>query len=161
MSPWGWTPARNLGIWRHGAMWYKPFTMIAPWFTIIVLLIEIWLISQTMTSARGVLFELPECVPMGDADGAPLVALVIPMGRDTLIFFDDARYSLDDVASADAFAVHLAERVEKIDQRTLLVLADRRVAAGSLSNIAALARASGVSKLMLASKNSQEHSQDN
>ena len=154
MSAWGWTPERTQGIWRHGAAWARPFVAASPWITLVVLLLMFYIVSGTMTAARGTLFDLPdEGLSEGEATG--LVALAMHRTHETLVFFDDARYVFDDVASVRAFGEHLAERVSKRHSKTLLVLADRRVACGDLMRLAATAKRGGVEKVLFAEKRSE------
>ena len=151
MSAWGWTPERSLGIWRHGAAWSRPFVAAAPWITLVMLLLMLYFVSGTLTAARGTLFDLPdEGLSEGEATG--LVALALPRAHETLVFFDDARYVFEDAASVRAFGEHLAETVSKRPTKTLLVLADRRVACGDLMRLAAVAKRGGVEKVLFAEK---------
>ena len=152
MSPWKWSPERTQGIWRHGPAWIKPFAAAVPWLTVILLLLMLHMVSGTFVSERGMLFDLPESSGLDEGDSASFVALVMPMPHETLVFFDDARYTMGDETSASAFAAHLEDRVSKSDRKTLLVLADRRVATGELMKIAAMARRSGVGSILFAEK---------
>lgn len=151
MSTWGWSPEKSQGIWRHGAVWLKPVIAMSPWLTVVLLLLMLHLVGGTFTGARGVLFDLPSgSLPEGEATG--LVALVMPTEHETLVFFDDARYLLGDGASSAALGDHLAECVRRSGDRTLLVLADRRVAGGELMKFAGIARHGGVEKVLFAEK---------
>lgn len=151
MSPWGWTPERTLGIWRYGAIWLRPFAAAVPWLTLLVLLLMLNVVSNTMTAAKGTLFELPEA-GLAEGETTGLVALAIPHAHETLVFFDDSRYVLDDASSARALAEHLAERVARSESKTLLVLADRRVHGGDLMDIATVAKRGGAAKVLFAQK---------
>ena len=151
MSPWGWTPERTSGIWRHGAGWLRPFSAAVPWITVLLLLLMLHFASNTLTSAKGTLFDLPDAgLAEGEATG--LVALAIPHAHETLVFFDDSRYVLDDAASMRAFGEHLSERVSLSESKTLLVLADRRIRGGDLMNLAAVAKKGGAAKILFAQK---------
>ena len=57
----------------------------------------------------------------------------------------------DDV-SASTFGDHLADRAAKTDRKTLLVLADRRVAIGEIMKISGIAKRSGVTRVLFAEK---------
>lgn len=151
MNPWKWTPERTQGIWKYGPAWLKPAAAAVPWITVGLLLLMLHMVGGSLTAAEGVLFDLPDS---GAADFAntSLVALVMPMPRETLVFFDDARYSVGDDLSFSAFGDHLADRAGKSERRTLLVLADRRVAGGDLMKIASIARRSGIEKVLFAEK---------
>lgn len=151
MSPWGWSPERSQGIWRYGAVWLKPLVSAAPWLTVLILLVMLYLVGGTFTSAKGVLFDLPDGrLAEGEATG--LVALVMPTDHETLVFFDDSRYLLGDDGSVASFREHLADSVRLTGDKTLLVLADRRVSGGDLMRFAGIAKAGGIDKVLFAEK---------
>lgn len=151
MSPWGWSPERTQGIWRYGAPWMRPFAAAVPWLTIGLLLLLMHFVGGTFTSAKGVLFDLPEA-GLAEGEATELVALVMPMPHETLVFFDDSRYVLGDASSAAALREHLSERLGRTANRTMLVLADRRVSGGELMKFATIARKGGVSKVLFAER---------
>lgn len=150
MSSWGWRPERTDGIWRHGAPGLRPFVAIAPWATLALLLVLFWLISGTLVTAKGLLFDLP--IQEGLADGAVTgpVALIVPAKHETFVFFDDSRYVLGEPGSAAALGTHLSEIAAAADQKTLLALADRRVSCGDLLRFTELARQNGIHKVLFA-----------
>ena len=151
MSQWGWTPARNLGIWRYGAGWSRPIAAAIPYLTVCLLLIMMHMVGGTMTSCRGVLFDLPEGV-QSDGEASELVALVMPVQHETMIVFDDARYLLGDAASLRSFVEDLSGSAERRAGKSLLILADRRVSTGHLMEVVSAAKRSGVDKVLLAGK---------
>ena len=151
MSQWGWTPARNLGIWRYGAGWSRPIAAAIPYLTVCLLLIMMHMVGGTMTSYRGVLFDLPDGV-LSDGEASELVALVMPVQHETMIVFDDARYLLGDAASMRSFGEDLSGSVERRTGKSLLILADRRVSTGHLMEVVSAAKRSGVDKVLLAGK---------
>ena len=152
MSSWGWMPERTQGIWRHGALYLKPVAAAAPFISVLILALQFYFVGGTFTSAKGVLFDLPVS-GVAEGEKAELVALMMVMPKETLVFFDDSRYVFGDDSSVRAFGEHLAERVGKTDNKTLLVLADRRVSGGELMKFAAVARQHGVQKVLFAEKN--------
>ena len=151
MSQWGWTPARNLGIWRYGAGWNRPIAAAIPCLTVCLLLIMMHMVGGTMTSGRGILFDLPDGV-QSDGEASELVALVMPVQHETMIVFDDARYLLGDAASMRSFREDLLGSVERRAGKSLLILADKRVATGHLMEVVSAAKRCGVSKVLLAGK---------
>ena len=151
MSQWGWTPARNLGIWRYGAGWSRPIAAAIPYLTVCLLLIMMHMVGGTMTSCRGVLFDLPDGAQT-DGEVSELVALVMPVQHETMIVFDDARYLLGDAASMRSFGEDLSGSVERRTGKSLLILADRRVSTGHLMEVVLAAKRSGVGKVLLAGK---------
>lgn len=155
MSAWWWSPERSQGIWRHGAVWMRPVVAAAPWLTVILLLLMLFAVGGTFTSSKGVLFDLPEgALDEGEATG--LVALIMPTDHETLVFFDDARYLLGDATSTKALGDHLAESVRRSGDKTLLVLADRRVAGGELMKFSGIARRGGAEKVLFAEKSAEK-----
>ena len=151
-TPWGWKPERTLGIWRHGAAWTRPITAAMPFLTVMLLMLMLHYVGGTLTSAKGVLFDLP-APGLAEGEATGLVALVLPMPHETLVFFDDSRYLMGDEASVRALAENIALRAEKSSTKTLLVLADRRVAGGELMRLATVARRNGMNRILLAEKN--------
>lgn len=152
MIDWGWRPERTIGIWRYGAGWLRPLVAAAPYVTVGLLLLMLYMVGGTMTGAKGMLFDLP-AGGVDDGEQTRLVALVMPMRHETMVFFDDSRYVLGDAASVRALGENLAESVGRSETKTLLVLADRRVSGGDLMEFAALAKRSGVNRILFAAKN--------
>ena len=156
-SEWKWRPPRSEGIWRHGAAWAKPLVAAAPWVTLALLLAMFALIGGRLTAAPGVVFDLPDPVS-GQATVPGMAALVLPSSHgegdahETLVFFDDARYTLSDDLSASALREQFAQRARDDAQGTLLLLADRRVSAGEIMKIVGFARESGVKQVQIAEK---------
>lgn len=151
MSSWKWEPERTQGIWRHGARWTRPFAAAVPWITIGLLLLQFQMVAGTFTREKGVLFDLPETA-LAEGETTDFVALVMPMPHETLVFFDDSRYVLGDSASVSALEEHLSTRIGRSGSKTMLVLADRRVAGGELMKFAAIARRGGVSRVLFAER---------
>lgn len=133
----------------------RSFSSAVPWITVGMLLLMMHLISGTLTSAQGVVFDLPGC-SSSDGETTDLVALVMPTERETLVFFDDARYIVGDDASMTVFGRHLSERAELVKHRTLLVMTDRRVPGGELMRLAEVARQSGLDKVLFAEKRRED-----
>ena len=150
---WGWQPKRAQGIWRHGAEWMRPFVSAVPYVTVGLLLLMFHVIGGTLTLTKGILFDLP-ANGIGEGEVTDMVAMVMPMRHETILFFDDSRYILNDVASVRAFGEHLAERTGN-SNKTLLVLADSRVAGGDLMKLAGIARSNGVAKILFAEKRAE------
>ena len=155
MSQWGWAPARNLGIWRYGAGWSRPIAAAIPGLTVCLLLIMMHMVGGTMTSFRGVLFDLPDGA-QPDGEVSELVALVMPVQHETMIVFDDARYLLGDAASMRSFGEDLSDSFERSAGKSLLIMADRRVSTGHLMEIVSAAKRSGVGKVLLAGKQEED-----
>lgn len=153
-AAWGWRPVRPEGIWKHGCRWARPLTVAAPWIALALLLVEFAFIERRLVAAPGLVLSLPAPV-CGEAATPGLAAIVVPVlregaaGRETLVFFDDARYPLSDGAAVEAFRERLAARAQADASGTLLLLADGRVASGDLMRLMGIAREAGVSKVQV------------
>ena len=154
-SVWGWMPELPEGMWRHVPAWLRPFFAAVPWITAGALLLMLHMVGGTLTRAEGVLFDLPSG-DLSDGEATPLVALVLPLQNEACVFFDDARYSLDDAASAAALGEHLAERAAKVEAKSLLVLSDRRITCDSISKVASVARRNGLERILFANKSDKQ-----
>ena len=114
-----------------------------------LLLVEFSLIEGRLVARPGLVFNLPATVS-GDSAIPGLAAIVVPEtrqdgpGRETLVFFDDARYSLSDGDSVKALSERLAVRVQSDASGTLLLLTDARVSTGDMMRLAGIARDAGV-----------------
>lgn len=154
-SSWNWTAPRTVGISDFGPRWLRSLVYALPWITVLLLLLMLYIVSGTLTSAKGVIFELPEGDQL-EGSSSPLVALVVPSAHETLVFFDDARYSLGDRESVAALGEHFSSRIAKVEDRTLVVMVDRRVTGGELARLASVARTGGIRRLLLANKQEEE-----
>ena len=143
-----------MGIWRHGAGWLRPFVAAAPYVTVGLLLLMLYMVGGTLTAEKGLLFDLPEG-EAGEGAQTDLVALVMPLRRETVVFFDDSRYVLGDATSLRSFGEQLADRIAGRESMALLVLADRRVSGGEIMELAAVARQSGAARVLLAVKRTE------
>lgn len=131
----------------------KPFCAAVPWITLGVLLFQMFLVSGTYSLSNGTLFDLPDG-DMAEGVATRLVALVMPAKGETLVFFDDTRYVLDDAPSSESLCAQLAERSGRTGEKVLLALADRRVPGGELMRLASIARKAGIEKILFAEKKS-------
>ena len=156
-SEWNWLPPPDEGIWRYGAAWMRPFAASAPWLTLALLLGLAALAGNSFVVAPGVLMDLP-ATSFGEGETTSLAALVLPLaresggGEETFVFFDDARFTLSDPASAAALRRNLQERAASDRSGVLLLLADRRVPSGDMMTLVELARKAGVRRVELAER---------
>lgn len=129
----------------------KTLSIISAWLSTIILFGMMWIVSGRFSIAQGQLFDLPA---YGNEDGVitDLVAIVFPSERETLVFFDDSRYSLSEEESLGKLSAHLCESVAKTPHRSLLVLSDKRVTTDEIMRLVSVAKKSGVTKLLLAER---------
>ena len=149
---WGWGKRAKSRRFDDG--WVRPFSAAVPWITLGVLLLMLNLVAGTFTRAEGVLFDLPSA-GIGEGARTKLVALVLSVPHDTLVFFDDARYVLGDDQSAAALADALSEISSRLGEKSILALADRRVPCGDMMKFAGIARRSGLENVLFAEKSGE------
>lgn len=150
-SPWGWNVRKVAQEGRSKSDWMAPFVAAAPWVTLLILLLMLYLMGGVLTISRGTLFDLPVS-SASDSARTDLAMLVMPTAHDTLVFFDDARYVLSDPQSMHAFSTQLEEIAARKNERSILVMADRRVACGDLMTVADIVRAAGIGRVLFAGK---------
>lgn len=153
-SHWGWRPRQSEGIWRHGCAWTKPFFAAVPWVTLALLLGLFAFIGDRLPQVPGLMCDLPARVA-GQTEATGLAALVLPSADakgESLVFFDDARYSLSDKISVDTLKDRLSVRAGAEPSRTFLLLADRRVPTGDIMRLVDLARGSGLMRVQIAER---------
>ena len=132
--------------------WTRHLVVAAPWLTVVLLVVMFAMLDKALTVSPGVAFELPGPTDATTGGRPDLVALAMPAAGGTFLFFDDARYSLDDPASVAVFRSQLSERLPRTERRSLLVLADRNVTAANLMKIADAARKAGAGEVLFAEK---------
>lgn len=134
--------------------WFRYLVQIAPWLTLVLVMVMMSLLYGTLAPAPAVSMELPVS-DIADTAQTGLVALLMPGGAQsegTLVFFDDARYVLSDPASVEEFSNRLDERVSETRCGTLTLLSDRRVPSGDLMRVMSIAKGARIVNVQLAEK---------
>ena len=139
------------------AAWFRYLVQMAPWLTVLLIAAFFLILQSVMAPVPSPLFDLPEA---GAADSVKpgLVALLIPGDIEgaetdgTLVYFDDARYVLSDPVSLEELSNRLGERAVETKSGVLTLLSDRRVPAGDVMKVMALAKARRLLHVQLAEK---------
>ncbi len=150
MTSWGWKRERTTCSGRLPVA-LRALSMVVPWLTAGLLFVMFMMIGGTFTTETGALFALPEST-VTDADESAAVALLLPTAQGTLVFFDDTRYILEDDAQMESFSTQLSERLNAVENATLLALADVRIRHGIILRFAEIARRSGARRILFAEK---------
>ena len=118
--------------------------------TVILLTLMMYILSGTLTRSEGTRFELPT----GGTEGVntELVALLIMHGHETLAFFDDARYVIDEKTQLKEFENQLKERSRQKSESVLLVMADKKVPTGALIAFTEAAKRAGMKEVLVANR---------
>ena len=146
---------KHRNIYHFGGTWARVLLSPVPWIGVLFVFLLLLLTHRRLAIAPGVPFDLP---PAKTVEGAqsPRTALMIPVandapgGEETLVFFDDDRFSLLDPEQVDA----LAERLRTAGEtgETLLLMADKRIPHGDVMRFVTLARAAGIPKIDIGTK---------
>lgn len=133
----------------------QSFLQIVPWVNFGVVMLLFLALSQRLTLSPGVMFDLPRAAFREGLHSGPSIVMISAQraqGAETLVFFDDVRYRLDEAASAEVLRAELARAALRPAGRQLLLLADRRVPHGDVVTLVNLARAVGVQRVNVAVK---------
>lgn len=149
---WGWSEKRKIAR-RPGGDWLRPLSKAAPWLTVGVAVMTMALLSGTFSGAKGILFELPRA-DGGETVSPGAVALVMRTSGETLVFYDDARYVLNDPSSLASFVEQLKRGLSSSRSKTeeLLALADKSVSCEELFKFAEAAKKGGAKKVLFATR---------
>lgn len=144
-------------VYRFGGNWANAMLTLVPWLNALVIAVVVYMVNNRMVVSPGVMFDLPK-VSLKEGVHTELTALMISVSRDlsngdeTLIFFDDERYSVRDDEQMGALVERLRSRAAACAHRDLLLLADKRVPHGDVMRFVNVARDAGVQRVNVAEK---------
>jgi biopolymer transport protein ExbD len=148
---------RHRNVYRFGGVWARTLLAAVPWLNAAVLAVLLLAVHGQLAVAPGVVFDLPRA-PLREGVRQGLTALMIevardaPGGEETLIFFDDDRYSAQDGEQMVMLSERLKNRMALGRSRELLLLADKRVPHGDVIRFVNVAREAGVLRVNVAEK---------
>lgn len=144
-------------VYRFGGTWARTLLAAIPWINALLLALLLYIAHGQLTVAPGVMFDLPSG-PLSEGTRTELTALMLPISRDvagddeTMVFFDDDRYIMTESTQIELLTERIGARVRQRAERTLLLLADRRVAHGEVLRFVRIAREAGVQRVNVAEK---------
>ena len=146
---------KHRNIYHFGGSWARVLLAPVPWIGVLFVFLLLLFAHRRLSIAPGVPFDLPAGQTLAGGQ-SPRAELMIPVandapgGEETLVFFDDDRFSLLDPEQVDA----LSERLRAAGKTGggLLLMADKRIPHGDVMRFVALARASGISKIDVGTK---------
>jgi biopolymer transport protein ExbD len=148
---------RHRSVYRFGGALTQAVLAAVPWLDAIIVVVLLLAVNQRIVISPGVIFDLPKGA-FSEGAHAGLTALMIsvardsPGGEETLVFFDDDRYSIQDVDQMSVLAERVRNRASLGARSELLLLADKRVPHGDVMRFVNLARESGVQRVNVAEK---------
>ena len=124
--------------------------------TILVLTVMMYMLSGTLTCSESVRFNLPAAdAGRSSNQNTDLVAMMMAHGHETLAFFDDARYIVEDKSQMAEFVAELKRKPLEKNAYALLILADKQVPTGALITFSEAAKRAGVKEVQIATRNEQ------
>ncbi len=148
---------RHRTVYRFGGAWARSLLASVPWLNAVILVVVLLAVHGRLAITPGVAFDLPRA-PLREGTRVGLTALMIqvardvPGGEETLIFFDDDRYSAQDAEQMALLAERVRDRMALSTRRELLLLADKRVPHGEVVRFVHVAREAGVQRVHVAEK---------
>jgi biopolymer transport protein ExbD len=126
-----------------------------PWINLVLLVLLMLVLNERILLRPGTVFELPPA-PFHEGLRYGLTAVMIPVARtngmETLVFFDDDRFTLDAPARREQLAGRIRARAALEPRREILLLADRRIPHGDVMAVVNLAREAGISRVNVSTK---------
>lgn len=148
---------RHRSVYRFGGPWARSLLSAIPWINAVILVALLLAVHGSLVISPGMVFDLPRA-PLREGVYQGVTALMIqvdrdtPGGSETLIFFDDDRYSTQDEDQMAVLSERLRNRVAVGTRRELLLLADKRVPHGEVMRFVNAAREAGVQRVNVAEK---------
>ena len=148
---------RHRTVYRFGGVWARTLLAAVPWVNAVILVVLLLAVHGKLAITPGMAFDLPPA-PLREGMRHDLTALMIevsrdaPGGEETLIFFDDDRFSARDEDQMAMLSERLKDRMVARRGRELLLLADKRVPHGDVVRFVNLAREAGMTRVNVAEK---------
>lgn len=152
------TMSRCREIYRFGGPWARAALAAVPWVNVLVLVGLLFMVHGRLVMTPGMMFDLPSAPLREGMLSGRLTALMISVDREnaggdeTLIFFDDDRYSAQDADQLAVLSERLRSRLSLQSHFELLLLADKRVPHGDVIRFVNVAREAGVQRVCVAEK---------
>ena len=142
---------------RFGNRWFQSFSGGIPWIDSIIIVVLLLAVNHRLTIVPGIVFDLPSAPLRGGTHNA-LIAVMVPVGQDvsrgreTLIFFDDERFSMNDEELLLRLSEKVRNRIQASSNHDLLLLADKNVPHGDVIRFVNIVREAGVRRVNVGEK---------
>jgi biopolymer transport protein ExbD len=142
---------------RFSKTWFRNFRGI-PWIDALIIMVLLLYVNNRLTIIPGMVFELPQAPLRGGTQGAVLTAVMIPVvqdvssGSETLVFFDDERFSMEDEEFDLRLSGKVRARVQASATHDMLLLADKNIPHGDVMRFVNIAREAGINRVNVGEK---------
>lgn len=127
---------------------------LVPWLNLILILALFLMISKKITIAPGILFNLPSSpISEGAIVSSPSIVLLKPMpDSESIAFFDDIRFRLDDAEEMNNLLSLIRSKQEKTPSSQLTLFAATDVTHGEITTLTAILKKAGIASVNVAIK---------
>lgn len=152
---WSMEIKQHRSLYRFGGLWIQSLLIAVPWINALILFGLLSVVHGRMTVTPGVVVDLPQ-TSLREGMSNALTVLMISVSRETqigdetLVFFDDERYVVQDDDQMALFEERIKARTDM--RKDLLLLADRRVPHGDVIRFVNRARQAGIQRINIAEK---------
>ena len=142
---------------RFGGALMRTLTTVAPWLSVIIIVAVLFVAHSRIAVTPGVVFDLPPA-PFLEGTQAGLTVLMFSVsretqaGEETLVFFDDERYLIQDEEQIARLANRISASISIERHDDVLLLADKRVPHGDVMQFVNIARKAGAKRINVAEK---------
>jgi len=144
-------------VYRFGGVWAQAMLIAVPWLNAIILVVALLAANNRIAITAGVVFELPTApLQEGSQDGLTVLMFSVShetqAGEETLVFFDDERYLIQDEEQSARLVNRISGSLSIERQQDVLLLADKRVPHGDVMQFVNIARKAGAKRINVAEK---------
>jgi len=142
---------------RFGNRWFQNFSGGIPWIDSVIIIVLLLAVNHRLTIVPGMVFDLPAAPLRGGTHNA-LNAVMVPVvqdvsrGSETLIFFDDERFSMNDEELLLRLSEKVRNRIQASSNHDLLLLADKNIPHGDVIRFVNIVREAGVRRVNVGEK---------
>jgi len=135
---------------RFNKKWFRTFRGTA-WIDAIIIVVLLLFVNNRLTITPGMVFDLPTAPLRGGTQATALTAVMIPVVHDvsveTLLFFDDERFSMNDETLEQRLAAKIRGRIQASSTHDLILLADKNIPHGDVLRIVNIVKEAGVHRV--------------
>ncbi|MDA3925449.1 MAG: biopolymer transporter ExbD [Kiritimatiellae bacterium] len=142
---------------RFGNRRYQNFSGGIPWIDAIIIIVLLLAVNNRLTIVPGMVFELPSA-PLRGGTHDTLTAVMVPVvedirrGSETLVFFDDERFSMNDEELLRHLSDKVRNRIQASSNHDLVLLADKNIPHGDVIRFVNIVREAGIRRVNVGEK---------
>ncbi len=145
---------------RFRRSWFQNISSGIPWIDSLIIIGLLLVINNRLSIVPGMVFDLPRAPLRSGIHNTQhgLIAVMIPVvhdvtsGDETLVFFDDERFSMKDEDFAERLSAKIRERIHASSSHDLLLLADKNIPHGDVIRFVNVIREAGVNRVNVGEK---------